>query len=269
MKHIQERSDDFGLNLAGIHAFSKRGIWDEDQSEHLNIHSFHQIITARDGMLLLEDGFEKQPLYRGMAALIPVGKPHIIKVLRQNQKVICHSLFLRPELFRTTTDNICVYEISDLGTALLKELNKENLKDLSESIMGHCLKLFIEILSMDIHKPAHLIRLPEAKEARNKTVIGFIQDNYMNKIRLDHFARIIPLSVRQITRSFQDELHMSIIEYLRLYRLLQASVFLHEANKKIIDIAFDCGYDAVSSFHEDFRHIFGLSPNRFRKTIIH
>ena len=85
MKHVQKRPDDFKLNLDLIPAFTRRGIWDHDKSEHLNIHSLHQIITVRDGMLLVEDGRIKQPLYRNMAALIPAGKPHLLKVAQPNQ----------------------------------------------------------------------------------------------------------------------------------------------------------------------------------------
>lgn len=265
---VQERFANFGLDLKSIPAFSISGTWDKDRSEHFNIHSSHQILTVRDGMLLLEDCNEKKPLYRNMAAFIPAGKPHLAKVLRESHTVSCHSLFITTDIYLEKNDNVCIFEMSNLGTALLRKLNEENLVNLSEGFMGHCLNLFLKILSIDIQKPAHLIRLPEAKNERNKKVIHFIQDNYFNKIRLDHFTRVVPLSIRQISRIFLNELKISIMEYLRLYRLLRASVLIHEEWRKIIDIAYDCGYDSVSSFHEDFKHHFGLPPTRFRKKIL-
>ena len=103
---------------------------------------------------------------------------------------------------------------------------------------------------------------------RNQKIVAFIRDNYMNKVRLEHVSRAVPLSARQLARSFRDELKITIMEYLRLYRLLRASVLLHEDDRNIIDIAFDCGYDSISSFHEDFKHHFGLQPNKFRKKVL-
>jgi len=265
---VQERFANFGLDISSVPVFSISGTWDKDRCEHLNIHPSHQILTVRDGMLLLEDHTETQPLYRNMAAFIPAEKPHLVRVMRQNQTVTCHSLFIAADIYIQEIDNVCIFEMSNLGTALLRKLNERNLVDLTDGFMGHCLRLFREVLSIDMQKPAHLIRLPEPLTDRNMKIVNFIRDNYMNKIRLEHFTRVIPLSIRQASRIFEQELKISIMQYVRLYRLLQASILLHEPWRTIIDVAYDCGYDSVSSFHEDFKHHFSVPPNRFRKKIL-
>ena len=268
LSHMEERLADFGLNINQVRAFSVRGVWDHDSSAHLNIHSSHQVLTAQDGMILLEDNHEKQPLYRHMAAFIPAGTPHRAFVMREGKKVICDSIFINMNMFSGGSGNIQIFDISELGSALLRKLNERNYVDLSGGLMEQCLGLFISVLQEDIRNTSRLIRLPEAKHRRNKLIIEFIKTNYMNKIRLEHLTHVVPLSVRHISRLFQADLKVPLFEYLRLYRLLQASVHLHEKNRKVIDIAFDCGYDSTSSFYEDFKHYFGLSPNRFRKKIL-
>lgn len=265
---IEERSQDFGLDPLKVPAFSLPGVWDHDSSKHLNVHHSHQILTVSDGMLVLEDDHEHQPLYRSMAALIPAGTPHRAVVLRERKTVICHSLFLSPRICGVHISQIRIFEMSDLGSALLKKLNEQNRVNLTAGLMGHCLRLFLELLPMDLQHQAKLIRLPEVKQERNKRIAAFIRDNYMNKIRLEHFCRAVPLSARQLARSFRDEVKITIMEYLRLYRLLRASVLLHENNRNIIDVAFDCGYDSISTFHEDFKHHFGIPPNRFRREVL-
>ena len=76
---MERHTEDFGLNLAQVPAFSVRGVWDHDHSRHLNVHHTHQVLTVSDGMLLLEDDRQKQPLYRSMAAFIPAGTPHRVE----------------------------------------------------------------------------------------------------------------------------------------------------------------------------------------------
>lgn len=265
---IEERKADFGLNINKVQAFSLKGVWDRDTAVHLNIHSSHQILTVQEGVVLLEDEREKQPLYRNMAALIPAGTPHRASVIRDGKTVLCNSLFVNRSMIRENTGKIRIFEISDLGAALLRKLNEKNFVNLTKGIMDQCLQLFIEVLQADMDKKSPVICLPEASQKKNKRIVQFIKMNYMNKIRLEHLAQIVPLSIRQISRSFQQDLNISIFEYIKLYRMLQASVLLHEKRRKIIDIAFDCGYDSTSTFYEDFKQCFGLSPNRFRKKIL-
>lgn len=265
---MERHTEDFGLNLAQVPAFSVRGVWDHDRSRHLNVHHTHQVLTVSDGMLLLEDDRQKQPLYRSMAAFIPAGTPHRALVLRERANVTCHSLFLASPLYRRRDRGITIFEISDLGAALLKKLNERNRENLTVGVMGHCLRLLLEILRTDIEHAAKLIRLPEVKAERNTRIVEFIRDNYMNRIRLEHFRRVLPVSTRQLCRCFLGEVKITIFEYLRLYRLLHASLLLHEPDRKIIDVALDCGYESGSSFYGDFRRHFGMPPNVFRRKVL-
>jgi AraC-like DNA-binding protein len=263
-----QRVADFGLNVQEIPAFSLKGVWDHDSSFHLNTHPAHQVLTVSDGVVLIEDGREKQPLYQHMAAFIPAFTPHRVTVFHDNIKINCESLFIRPDFFPREFQRIAIFEISELSSALLSRLNEVNLTNLSEGLMGHCLNLFLEILFQDVTHPARMIRLPETQNACCSRVIRFIEDNFMNKIRISHLSRAYPLSTRQISRIFQKELCMSPLDYLRLYRLLRASMLLYERERKVISIAFDCGYQSLSSFYKDFGLYYGVAPHRFRQKIL-
>jgi AraC-like DNA-binding protein len=261
---LRQHRDDFGIDHRLISAFSRSGLWDHDPTVHLNFHSSHQVIAVIRGMILIEDGREKRPLYRRMAAFIPGGKPHRATTLYEGMRVLCHSLFINPSLIPWADDRIHLFETSELCQALLKKMNEHNLEDISGGILGGCLKLFLSLLPSELNNRADRIRLPEARSERSRRIVRFLQDNYMNKVQLDHLTRALPLSVRQICRSFKQEMNMSVMEYLRVLRLLHSSHHLFHRRKKIIDVAFDCGYDSVSTFYQDFKRYFGLPPNQFR-----
>ena len=84
---IEERFEDFGIDLQIVSAFSRTGLWDHDPDEHLNLHSSHQIIAVRAGMILVEDGDEKIPLYQNMAAFVPAAKPHRAVLMNENMSL--------------------------------------------------------------------------------------------------------------------------------------------------------------------------------------
>lgn len=52
----------------------------------------------------------------------------------------------------------------------------------------------------------------------------------------------------------------SISEYIRNRKLYMAALELKKANRKVIDVAFDYGYDTPDSFTKAFTRFHGISP---------
>lgn len=265
--HTKTVNCNLGIDMLNVPAFSIEGIWDHNHSSHLNIHFFHQVLVVHTGVFMIEDDTFKQPLYKHNAAFIPANKAHKIYLVSEHSRseAVCYSLFFKKKYIKKQIEGIKLFQISDLNTALLQKLNEVNLINLTYGIMGRCLDLFLEILNLDIEKEAPLIRLPEAKTDFGKKIIQYIEKNYMNNINFSDFASIISYSPRHTSRLFQEDLGISVFEYLRLYRILVASIELDKKDKKIIDIALDCGYNSLSSFYSDFKIYYSITPSQFRK----
>lgn len=61
---------------------------------------------------------------------------------------------------------------------------------------------------------------------------------------------------------------MTFVDYLTKERIrLAESMFMTE-NKKYIDIAFECGFNSVSSFYRSFKKVKGISPREFKNAMI-
>ena len=78
------------------------------------------------------------------------------------------------------------------------------------------------------------------------------------------FTAAFPYSGRHLTRIFKQDLKITIFDYLRLYRILMASIELNDPARSITDIAYDVGYDSISSFYRDFNIVFAITPKVFR-----
>jgi AraC-like DNA-binding protein len=116
-------------------------------------------------------------------------------------------------------------------------------------------------------QPAHLARLPEPSQPLTRDVIAFIETHYARRLTLSDLAVAFPYSGRQLSRRFKADLSITIFEYLRLYRILMASMGLCNRRQTITEIAFGCGYESLSSFYRDFNLIYAVPPKAFRNKL--
>lgn len=257
--------ENFGLNPEKTKAFTLHGIWNKDKPEILDFHGFHQVLMTVAGSVILYDENFQYPLYKHVAAFIPAQSPHRVKKIRNTHDVYCESIFFNRDFFPFTDSHISIFEITELGGALIKTLNEKPLIDISTGFLFHCVKLLIEVVKRDLHERPQQIRLPVSTVPRVIRATEYIQDHYHSKITLQDLAAVVNLSTRQLTRVFNRDIKISPIEYLRIYRILHASVRLSSSKEKVIDVALSHGYETISTFYRDFNKYFGIPPDHFRK----
>ncbi len=238
-------------------------------TEELHFHESHQILFFNSGISLLFDEQKQQPLFNRMMAFIPAGCPHRSVVL--GREVEYKSLYLEKGLFPVSPKNIRVFDMGGLGISLFKEIEfplfkkpKESGLDLSQD----CLQLFLKILNRDISRTSPVARLPIAKLFHNKIIVKYIEQRYREKIALQDFANLLPYTTRHISRMFKEELKISIFEYLKIYRVMQASILLETKETTVMEIAYECGYNSISCFFKDFGQLFSITPKQFRNRVL-
>jgi len=254
---------DFGLNAKDLYAVGLKGTLEDFSSDDLHVHPFHQVLQIRNGVALLQEKDGKRPQYGHMAAFIPAYAPHRTEVL--GQSVGYQSLYFNRALFRRQSGAIVIFRMSALGMALLDYLNREDsLADGSRGVFRDCVRLFVKILSVDVQSDVGPLLLPEPTDRMNRAVSRFIERRYQERITSKDFERAFPLSFRQLSRRFKSDLGLSVFEYLRVFRMLRASIYINTTDMKILSVAYECGYESISSFFSDFKKVFGLSPAEFR-----
>ena len=129
------------------------------------------------------------------------------------------------------------------------------------------MNLFLELMQEEMQGSADSIRLPLPESDACRKLVGYIESKYNAKISLDHFCSVLPYSSRHISRLFIRELKMTLFEYLRVYRMIHASVALHSKEKSVLEVSLDCGYDSLSLFYSDFMRTFSVTPADFRKNV--
>ena len=65
-------------------------------------------------------------------------------------------------------------------------------------------------------------------------------------------------------RLFTSIVGKSMIAYVRDRRIAYACKMLNETDRKVLDIAFDFGFDSAQSFSRTFKSLTGISPTEYR-----
>lgn len=102
-------------------------------------------------------------------------------------------------------------------------------------------------------------------EAEIKKVIKYIEENYQEPITLDKIAQQFGFSKFHFHRIFQFQVGMTITEYIRMRRLVNASTALLHTNERILDIAINLQFGSQESFTRAFKEVYKLPPGKYRR----
>ena len=82
-------------------------------------------------------------------------------------------------------------------------------------------------------------------------------------ITMADLAKVSQYSPWYSYRLFMDLLHMTPAVYIRRLRLSKSALRLRDEKVKIIDIAFDAGFDSVDGYQRAFYKEFGCNPHEY------
>ena len=101
-----------------------------------------------------------------------------------------------------------------------------------------------------------------------REAIDYIEDNLFDKINHNKIADNLFISEYHFWRIFYAITNYTIKEYVEKRRLSTVLDLIENTDRKLIDIAFDCGYNSPEVFSRAFKKNFGISPSTFRRNPI-
>lgn len=109
--------------------------------------------------------------------------------------------------------------------------------------------------------------------ARNMTRLHqfteYLNTHYRENIFLESAARFWGYNPSYVSQLFKKTIGLNFYDYLRRKRLREATRELDRTDKKIMEIAYDNGFQNLKSFNNYFREIFGRSPSDYRNFLQH
>lgn len=253
---------EFQIDIDFARAFSNSGILEEYSTRRLHYHDYPQILIINKGITFYEEEKQRIPHYGFTAAYIPKNSVH-------RTVVCCNPVSYKTLYFHTKDANnlpseTIFFRMSSLSYKLLEKLSEKQLSPFTEEIHKQSYRLFLSLIQNEIKNSYYAISMPHSNDPDVISIIDYIHNNYRNNIRLEDFKSVLPFTTRHISRLFKDHLNISVMNYLRLYRIFIASAMLRDTDQAITQIAYECGYNSLASFYRDFKTIYGQQPKKFR-----
>jgi len=97
--------------------------------------------------------------------------------------------------------------------------------------------------------------------------IVLMEENFEAPLNIAVIAKMIGTSVRQLERTFLNEMKMSPKEFYNLMRLRYARWLLLNTEKRVTVIAYECGFSDSAHFIRGFKGVYGVPPGKLRASL--
>lgn len=98
-------------------------------------------------------------------------------------------------------------------------------------------------------------------------ILDYIDLNITKKITLTEAAQLAGFTESSFSRWFAKLNGISFKKYV-MYKKIEYAIFLLETTDlKVIDVAYECGFDSISGFYDTFKKVVGTTPHKLSEII--
>ncbi|WP_316771892.1 AraC family transcriptional regulator [Pedobacter frigiditerrae] len=140
----------------------------------------------------------------------------------------------------------------------------ENPSLVNEDILVLKLKEIIILLSQTKNAEAIQMILSQLFSPTIYSFKQIIAANLFSTITLDELADYCNLSLSSFKREFAKHYNDTPANYIKTKRLEKATELLTISDKRITDIAFECGFNDLANFTKSFHDKYSITPSNYR-----
>ena len=241
-----------------------------------HFHPEWEMMWVLDHPLLVSGGGGSFRAEKDDLLLFQPNEPHELHKVDENSTFLC--LQVSPELLRLEND--LVVESIRLNPYLGEELSRSirgELLDVAQAYLskepysslfcvGKACLTFHTVLS---NSPVRAITREEriSQEKRNKrlsSLIRFVDENYMHKIRLSDFAEAEGFSMSYLSHFIKSTLNQSFQEYVNSVRVNCACKLIAGGEEKLTAVCLESGFSDYRYFSAAFKKQFGMTPEQYK-----
>jgi AraC-like DNA-binding protein len=134
------------------------------------------------------------------------------------------------------------------------------------------LLLIFDILSHTIEyellaSPGFIQNINLKSSDRFSKVTEYIIQNFDQDIALPKVASMANMAVTTFCNFFKEHYRITFVEYLNSIRIGHSCRLLSEKDQKIVEVAYECGFNSLANFNRQFKKYKGMTPTQYRKTV--
>ncbi len=141
----------------------------------------------------------------------------------------------------------------------------DNPEIVDDNLLLTKLKEFIILLSKSEKSPSVIDFISSFFKPYEYSFKSIIENNRFSDLSLNELAILCGMSLATFKRKFKEFYSITPKQYLIREKIEKSKKMLIIKENRIVDIAYDCGFDTVTSFNRNFKKIVSLTPTQYRK----
>ena len=155
---------------------------------------------------------------------------------------------------------------SEKEVAQVKKLI-EMLKDeyFGENVSYIMLKTLLKVLLLHLIRFQNNELLPQ--DIHQKRVFQFLElmeINFLNETNAEYYANQLGISTKRLNQVLQEKLNLTAKQVIQQRQITEAKRKLIRSEITTKELAFDLGFESISSFSRFFKKNVGISPTAFK-----
>ena len=225
-----------------------------------HLHSSFEFIAVPRGEMVVTVEKTDYILRDGDALLIFPNQLHSLHTHTNSEHILC---IFSPQLVRAY-GNIFLNKApkSNLFTPTKFYIDELNRPMTDDSVLR--IKGLLYSLCAEFDRNAEYTEKVREDDGLLLKIFGFIENNYNKECSLRMLAEEISYHEVYLSRYFKKSTGLTFTEYVNRYRVNEGAYILKNSQKKIVDVAYECGFDSLRSFNRSFKEIIGMTPRSFR-----
>ncbi|GAE94495.1 transcriptional regulator [Gracilibacillus boraciitolerans JCM 21714] len=222
----------------------------------LHFHRAYELVFVEEGELLLTIDQNEYRLKKNDLAFIFNHQMHEFKTITQSNITI---ILFSPELIGHFFSNYKGYIPKNNLLHLHKAPNLTAIDTIysQKSFLYYLCSLLIDNTEF----------LPVEYSTKTKVlhkILLYVDQHYFQECTLKAVAAHLKYDYPYLSKLFAQMTNMSFSEYLNQYRISQACYLLKNSQQSIGEIANQCGYQNLRTFHRNFKKITNQPPRTYR-----
>jgi len=222
----------------------------------LHFHRAYELIYVNEGTLSVTINQKEYWLEKHDMAFVFTSQMHEFKSIGHSEITI---ILFSPELIGDFYMNYKSYIPENNILHYTSELKIDKLTSIYSQ------KSFLYSICSDLIKQTKFVPVKQSPQTKVLyKILLYVEQNYANDCSLKFVAKYLQYDYPYLSKLFVKLMGMSFTDYINHYRVSQACYLLENVNLSIGEIASNCGYNNLRSFHRNFRKITGKSPKEYR-----
>tara|TARA_R110000850_G_scaffold24244_2_gene71112 strand:- start:403 stop:1251 length:849 start_codon:yes stop_codon:yes gene_type:complete len=186
-------------------------------------------------------------------------------------------IFLYPDLFQklfkfdlTKSNHRVEYNLKQIKVDKMLEVYRDSINVLldnpelaDELLVETKLKEFVILMTKKVGADSEINFLSSMFKPHFAKFQEVIQHNVYTDLSLEDLASLCHMSLSTFKRKFKEVYSESPKKYITRLKIDKAIEFLKEGRLRISDIAFETGFDSISTFNRSFKAQTGKKPSEY------